>query len=211
MRVLLVTHYYPPEIGAPQSRLHHLARHLTAHGHETTVLTGFPNYPTGVVPPYYRGRVLMREELDGVRVLRTWIYPTENSGVGRRLLNHLSFAISATMSSLLVGGIDVVVVESPPLFVAAAGPIIALIKRAKFVINIADLWPEAPVAMGILTGSTVIRLAEFLAAAILVTSDHIVAVPPAIREYLVRGEARTTSKDQLPSEFSRRECIRKRG
>jgi colanic acid biosynthesis glycosyl transferase WcaI len=82
LRILFATHYYPPELGAPQTRIHQIARHLTERGHDVTVLTGFPNYPTGVVPEGYRGMVLMREEIDSVRVLRTWIYPTETRVTG---------------------------------------------------------------------------------------------------------------------------------
>ena len=70
MRVLFLTHYFPPEVGAPQTRIFELARRLRAAGDEVTVVTGFPNYPTGVVPDAYRGRTAMEEWMDGVRVLR---------------------------------------------------------------------------------------------------------------------------------------------
>ncbi|HEV3312061.1 MAG TPA: glycosyltransferase family 4 protein, partial [Chloroflexota bacterium] len=186
LRVLITTHYYPPEIGASPNRLHQLARYLTERGHVVTVSTGFPNYPSGVIPPEYRGRLVMRETIDGVPILRTWIYPTENTGFVRRLLNHLSFAASAVFASLLIGPIDVVVVESPPLFVAGAGPIIKLLKRAKFVLNVADLWPEAPVAMGMLTNPYAIALATMLEEALLMDCDHVVAVTPHIAEHLVK-------------------------
>jgi hypothetical protein len=194
LRILIVTHYYPPELGAAQTRLHQLSVYLTRQGHELTVLTGFPNYPTGVIPETHRGRSIMREVIDGVRVVRTWVYAAENSGFFRRLLNHLSFAASAIIGSFLAGPADVVVVESPPLFVAASGPIIAMLKRARYVLNVADLWPEAPVAMGILSDRISISLAEFLEQSLLARSDGIVAVTPAIADFLADEKGIVRSK-----------------
>ena len=97
MKILLVTHYFPPESGAPQARLSELARFWAEMGVEVTVLTGVPNHPTGVVPDSYR-RLLRREEaVDGYRVVRTWMYATPNSGVFRKTLSHLSFMVSSVL------------------------------------------------------------------------------------------------------------------
>src|SRR5712691_11116336 len=95
LRVMFLTHYFPPEGGAPQTRLFELAQRCTAAGLAVTVVTGFPNYPTGVIPVDYRGKRSMEEKLDGVRVLRTSVYATPNRGFVRRILNHLSFALSS--------------------------------------------------------------------------------------------------------------------
>ena len=76
MRTLIVSHYFPPEIGAPQARLSGLAAAWSAAGDEVTVLTGMPNHPTGVLPPEYRRTLRRRERRDGYAVLRTWLYAT---------------------------------------------------------------------------------------------------------------------------------------
>src|SRR5450432_960197 len=94
MRVLIVTHYFPPETGAPQARLSALAATWAADGDDVTVLTGMPNHPTGVLPPSYRRAVLRRERADGYRVVRTWLYATPNQGMARKTLGHLSFMVS---------------------------------------------------------------------------------------------------------------------
>ena len=78
MRIIIVTHYFPPETGAPQARLSGLAAAWAADGDDVTVLTGMPNHPTGVIPPEYRGAIRRRERRDGYRVLRTWLYATPN-------------------------------------------------------------------------------------------------------------------------------------
>ena len=100
MRILIVTHYFPPETGAPQARLSALAATWAADGDEVTVLTGMPNHPTGVVPPAYRGAFRRTERTDGYRVVRTWLYATPNEGVLRKTIGHLSFMVS----SVLLGG-----------------------------------------------------------------------------------------------------------
>ncbi len=132
LRVIFLTHYFPPEVGAPQSRLFELAGRLVASGHTVTVVTGFPNYPTGVVPADYRGRRIMEERLDGVRVLRTPVYATPNKGFVRRILNHLSFAFSSLFAAGRAGRADVIFVESPPLFIGLAALAYTRLKRAPF-------------------------------------------------------------------------------
>ena len=116
-RILMVTHYFPPEAGAPQARLSALAAAWAAAGDQVTVLTGMPNHPTGALPPEYRRAIRRRERRDGYRVLRTWLYATPNEGVARKTLSHLSFMIS----SVLLGGLgcgptDTVLVSSPTFF-----------------------------------------------------------------------------------------------
>jgi colanic acid biosynthesis glycosyl transferase WcaI len=150
LRVLFLTHYFHPEVGAPQTRLLELASELSRQGHEITVLTGFPNYPDGVIPARYRRRLFAVERLGELRIVRAAVYPAPNRGAARRLLNHLSFALSSIPASLRAGGADVVIVETPPLFVAAAGVAVAALKRAPMLLNVADLWPDAAIQLGAL-------------------------------------------------------------
>src|SRR6476661_3408567 len=99
-RVLLVTHYFPPETGAPQARLSEMARHWAEAGDEVSILTGMPNHPTGVVPPEYRRVARLVEQVEGYRVVRTWLYATPNRGILRRTLGHLSFMVSSVALGL---------------------------------------------------------------------------------------------------------------
>jgi glycosyltransferase involved in cell wall biosynthesis len=162
VRVLFLTHYFHPEVGAPQSRILELAYELSDAGHEITVLTGFPNYPDGVIQAPYQGRRPMTEQLRDLRVLRTPIYPAPNRGVARRLLNHLSFALSSVPASAKAGPADAVIVESPPLFAAVAGVAIGALKRAPVLLNVADLWPDAAIQFGALRDRRVIAAARAL-------------------------------------------------
>ena len=94
MHVLIVTHYFPPEIGAPQARLSEMGRAWQRAGARVTVLTGFPNHPTGIIPEEYRGLRYLEESRDGMRVIRTAVYATPNRGTLKKTLGHLSFMAS---------------------------------------------------------------------------------------------------------------------
>jgi glycosyltransferase involved in cell wall biosynthesis len=150
MRVVLLTHYYPPEVGAPQARLSALARGLSRRGVEVTVHTGFPHYPDGVIPPPYRNRPWQTEEEDGVRVVRSAVYPVPNRGFARRIANHVSFASSALAASRASGPTDVVIVETPPLLLAGSAIGYARAKRARLVLNVSDMWPDSAIELGTL-------------------------------------------------------------
>ncbi len=163
MRLLILTQYYPPETGAPQNRLSDLARRLARRGHAVTALTAMPNYPKGRIFDGYRGRLVFREILDGVRVLRTWIYATPGKGFAVRLLNYFSFvATSLLFGSGRIGRQDVVLVESPPLFLGITGWILARLSGARLVFNVSDLWPASAVALGMVRNRALIGAAERL-------------------------------------------------
>jgi glycosyltransferase involved in cell wall biosynthesis len=186
MRTLIVTHYFPPETGAPQARLSALAATWAADGDEVTVLTGMPNHPTGTVPPAYRGAIRRREHLDGYQVIRTWLYATPNEGIARKTAGHLSFMIS----SVLLGGrrsgpADTVVVSSPTFFSIGAAWVLARMKRARLVVEIRDLWPAIFVELGVLTNHRLIRLLERLELAAYAAADRVVVVSDGFRANLI--------------------------
>src|SRR5271156_1749250 len=113
MKFLILSQYFPPEIGAAPTRLDALARELTRRGHSVEVVTGMPNYPHGKIFPEYRGSFYRREVRDGVVIYRVWLYPTVGSGVGR-VLNYLSFSVLALYAMLRTTRPDYLFVESPP-------------------------------------------------------------------------------------------------
>ncbi len=174
MRVTLLTHYYPPEVGAPQARLSALARGLSRRGVEVTVHTGFPHYPDGVIQPPYRNRPWLVEETQGVRVVRSAVFPAPNRGFARRILNHLSFAASAVATTSAAGPADVVIVETPPLLLAGASMAYARLKRAALIVNVSDMWPDSAVALGTLRRPRLVSAARTLEHACYRSADAIV-------------------------------------
>lgn len=189
MKILYVSQYFPPEMGAPAARAAELSRHWAKTGHDVSVLTGFPNHPTGVIPPEYRSRarrLVAREDVDGVRVVRTWLLPFPNRRAYERMLNYSSFCVSAATTGLFVSPPEVVIGTSPQLLVGLSGWWIARAKRVPFVFEVRDLWPEslAAVGMGSET-STLHRALGKIAGFLYRRSDHIVVVTRAFEEFLV--------------------------
>jgi glycosyltransferase involved in cell wall biosynthesis len=185
-RILMVTHYFPPEAGAPQARLSALATAWAAAGDEVTVLTGMPNHPTGVLPPEYRHAIRRRERRDGYRVLRTWLYATPNEGVARKTLSHLSFMISSVLlGGLACGPADTVLVSSPTFFSIGSAWLLARLKRARLIIEVRDLWPAIFVELGVLTDRRLIGLLERLELAAYAAADQVVVVSDGFRSNLI--------------------------
>ncbi len=187
MRTLIVTHYFPPETGAPQARLSGLAATWAADGDKVTVLTGMPNHPTGVLPPQYRWAMRRLERRDGYHVVRTWLYATPNEGIARKTLGHLSFmASSVLLGARACGPVDTVVVSSPTFFSIGAAWVLAKLKRARLVVEVRDLWPAIFVELGVLTNRRVIALLERLELAAYAAADQVVVVSEGFRHDLIR-------------------------
>ena len=151
MRIGILTQYYPPEMGAAQSRLSDLALRLRDRGHDVVVLTSMPNYPHGRILAGYGG-LLRRERRPEADVIRTWIWPSSSRRTLPRMLSYLSFSASAAVAGAAkLPRLDILITESPPLTLGATGWLLAKLKRARFVLNVSDLWPESAVELGMLS------------------------------------------------------------
>ncbi len=152
MKILVVSFYYEPEIGAAPNRITNLVRGLKERGAQVDVLTCLPNYPKGRIFDGYRGRFSMQENLDGVNVYRYWTYATVSKGIVRRALAMTSFAVTMWAFGLkrkLIHSYDKVIIQSPPIMVSASA--MSLFKccyRKKVVLNVSDLWPGSAVELG---------------------------------------------------------------
>jgi glycosyltransferase involved in cell wall biosynthesis len=190
VKILYVSQYFPPEMGAPSARASELARHWSRAGHEVSVLTGFPNHPTGVVPEAWKPRLrrlIYNEKAGDVDIFRTWLWPLPNRKTHERMRNYASFCVSAALRGLALPRPDIVVGSSPQLLVALAAWWIAFLRRVPFVFEVRDLWPESLTAVGIggehsLLHHTLAAIAEFLYK----RADRIVVVTPAFKEHLVQ-------------------------
>jgi colanic acid biosynthesis glycosyl transferase WcaI len=190
MKILYVSQYFSPEMGAPAARAAELSRHWAAAGHDVSVLTGFPNHPTGVVPPEYHRkfrRLVAHEQTDGVNVVRTWLLPFPNRKAHERMLNYSSFCASAASTGLFLTRPDVVIATSPQLLVGLSGWWLARSKRVPFVFEVRDLWPESLAAVGMGEGNSLLhRSLAKIAGFLYRHADRIVVVTPAFEDYLVR-------------------------
>jgi len=177
LRILYVSQYFPPEMGAPSARVFELSRRWVKNGDKVTVLTGFPNHPTGIIPAEYRGYRFLEEEKEGIRVVRTYIFAAPNKGFFKRVLSYVSFMCSAIVQGTRkVGKQDLLIATSPQFFVGIAGLIISRLKGVPFVFEVRDLWPESIVQLGQLKNKTIIRFLEWIEMTLYRKAAHIVGV-----------------------------------
>ncbi len=193
MKILFVSHYFPPEVNAPANRTHEHCRRWVQDGHEVTLITGVPNHPRGRIFPGYSNRWIQEETIDGIRVIRTWMYLTPNSGFLRRVANYLLFAVTAVLASPRAERPDVVVATSPQFFVGVAGAIIARLKRRPFVLEIRDLWPKSIVELGQLRPGPILSALEALERWLYRSADGVVVNTRTFHDHITaRGVASTS-------------------
>jgi hypothetical protein len=157
MNILFLSDNFPPETNAPASRTFEHAKRWVAAGHNVTVVTGAPNFPSGKVHAGYRNALWSEEVVAGIRVIRVWTYITANEGFFRRSLDYVSFMIAASIASVFVRGSHVIVATSPQFFTPCAAWLVSRIKRLPFVFELRDLWPDSIVAVGAMKETATIR------------------------------------------------------
>ena len=201
MRLLLLTQYFPPEMGAPQVRLSELGERLIDRGWQVEALTAVPNYPTGRIFPQYSRWRPCRERIGRIETVRVPLYPAR-TGFIRRLVSYFSFVLAACWyGPRMCVRPDIMLVESPPLFIGYAARFLAWRWGCPYTFNVSDLWPESAIRMGILRQGFATRLAERLelslyrqASAVTGQSEEIIAAvrkraPETPNEVITNGVA----------------------
>ena len=180
MRLLFLSHYFPPEVNAPASRTFEHCREWVRAGHQVTVITCAPNHPRGEVYPGYRNRFVQRENVEGIDVVRVWSYMAANEGFAKRTANYVSYMIMAILVAPWLARTDVVISTSPQFFNGLAGYAVSRLKRTPWVLEIRDLWPESILAVGAIKNPRVIRFLEWLEMFAYRKADRIVPVTDAV-------------------------------
>ncbi len=185
MNILFFCHYFPPEVNAPASRTYEHAVRWVQAGHAVTVVTCVPNCPDGVVFTGYRNRFRSQTEIvDGIRVMRVWTWIAPNKGMLFRILNYVSYMVSAVWSAVWLSKPDVVVSTSPQFFCGWAGVWYHWLKRVPFVLEIRDIWPESIAAVGAMQKGLATRFLEWLERRMYLAADRIVTVGHGYREQI---------------------------
>ncbi|HEY70214.1 MAG TPA: glycosyltransferase family 4 protein [Anaerolineae bacterium] len=185
LHVQLIAQYFKPETVGSGVWIHQLATDLVALGHQVSVVTSFPNYPKRIVFDGYRGRLFMREQMDGVDVVRTYIYASPNEGMLSRTLNYGSFCASASIGGLFAPKPDVIYCVMPPMPLGAVAAFLGWVKSAPVVVNIQDIYPDIAVAVGVLRNPLMIRFFEWMERFIYRKAASIVVIADGFKENIV--------------------------
>lgn len=154
---------FPPERGGAPNRIYNMAVLLRDHGYQVNVITAMPNYPTGAIFPGYRGRLVHKELVDGIQVIRIWMLPSNSGNFFIRGLSLLSFLASFLLLAaprLLFRRSAGVIISSPPLINAWLAAMLAKAGRKKILVNISDIWPLTVTEMGALENGPLLRLLQ---------------------------------------------------
>lgn len=184
MKILFISHYFPPEVNAPANRTFEHARRWVADGHAVTVITGVPNHPKGQIFPGYENRWIQEETCDGIRVIRTWMYLGASESALTRSLNYVLFAFTVLAAALRAGTPDVVVATTPQFFSGVAGAIVSRMKRRPFVLEVRDLWPDSIVQLLPLRSRLLTRFLEMIEKLLYRTADGIVVNSRAFIDHI---------------------------
>ena len=152
MKVLIVSFYYAPEIGAAPSRITNMAEGLQKEGFDVDILTCLPNYPKGKIFDGYRGSLYKKETINSVSIYRYWIYSTVSKGSLARIMGMLFFAMAIWIFGLKLWKVlryDRVIIQSPPIMVSYSAMLLfRCLYRRVTILNVSDLWPLSAVELG---------------------------------------------------------------
>ena len=185
MRILLINQSFvsPDEPG--HTRHFEMAQFLRARGHEVVIVASDLNYQTGQRTVKRKG-IYSEQRIEGVRVLRTYIYPSLHRSYFWRIISFFSFMFSSVWTALSVQDVDLVMGTTPPIFQAASAWAVAFLKRRPFLLEVRDLWPEFAVDMKVLTNPIIIGLARWLETFLYARATHILVNSPAYKTYIVQ-------------------------
>lgn len=187
MKIVVICHYFPPEIGAPSARLYEMSKRWVELGNEVHVVTCFPNHPTGIIPDEYKGMKYKMENMDGIHVHRNYVYATPNKGFIKKTLGHISFMFSAVFFTMKkIDKPDVIVTSSPTFFSIFSGYWFSLRKKAEFVLEIRDLWPAAMIELGVMKEGFITRILEKMELFFYRKSKKLIMVTQSFKENVVK-------------------------
>ncbi len=185
MHILFLTDNFYPEVNAPASRTYEHCKEWVRQGVEVTVVTCVPNFPQGKVYKGYKNKLYQVEYIDDIKVIRVWSYISANQGFTKRILDYVSFMVSAVCVSPFVGKPNIIIGTSPQFFTVCAAYLISKIKRVPFIFELRDLWPESIKAVGVLNDSFIIRFFEKLELSLYRRAIKIISVTNSFKRVLI--------------------------
>lgn len=201
MRILYISQYFPPEVGATQTRAYEMARNWVRLGHQVTMLTEFPNHPSGIIPKSYKRKLYEIADLEGIKVIRVWVKTSAEKNFRTRMLFYITFMFNAFLAGIFLakGKYDLIYASSPPLFVGGAAVSLNFIKRIPMVFEVRDLWPESAIALGELHNQKAIDAATWLEEACYQKAHFVIVVTQGFYDRLIERGIRANKLLIIPN------------
>ncbi|MGI6340312.1 MAG: glycosyltransferase family 4 protein [Bacteroidales bacterium] len=184
MRLLFLSDNFPPEVNAPATRTYEHCSEWVKDGFEVTVITCAPNFPEGKVYSGYKNSWKKEEWVNGIRVIRVWSYITANEGFFKRILDYISYSITAFLAGLFIK-CDIIIATSPQFFTALAGQALAFWKTKPWIMEVRDLWPESIKTVGAINDGFVYHFLEWLELRLYRSATKIVTVTETFKKSIV--------------------------
>lgn len=186
IKAVIICQYYPPEQAPIGVMLKELAEDMAKNGHRVTVITGFPNHPSGKIFPGYSRKLFSRSVEGGVKVTRCWLHVSPKKTIFNRLLNFISFGITSFLAVLFFEKPDLILSVSPPLSNGLTAMMLKGIKGCRYIFNVQDIYPDAAVNAGVVNDSRLIGLFQKLEKAIYRKARKVTVISEGFKENLVR-------------------------
>ncbi len=181
---ILIIHQAFASLNEPGGTRHHeFARLLVSRGYQVTVIASPVSYLTG------NQTSRIGEEINGVKILRASVYDAHHKSFFHRILAFFSFMLSSFVMGLGVKNVDLVWGTSPPIFQGVTAWMLARIKRAKFLFEVRDLWPQFAIAVGVLKNPVLIAMSNGLERFLYRRADRVVVNSPGFLEHVLRAGA----------------------
>lgn len=184
MRLLFVTDNFPPEVNAPATRTYEHCREWVKAGVDVTVITCAPNFPEGRVYDGYKNKLISRESVDGINVIRVWSYIAANEGLVKRSVDYVSFAISSFLTGITVKA-DVIIATSPQFFAALSGRWLSFWKRSPWVMEVRDLWPESIKTVGAMEQGWLLNFFEKMELSLYKSAKRVIPVTDSFKRNMI--------------------------
>jgi glycosyltransferase involved in cell wall biosynthesis len=176
LKVVILAHYFQEADAPGISLLGSLADHLASSSHTVSVVCGRRvRMGRSIAPRFTRTAT-------GYDIHRTWSGNEASFGIASRILSFIAFTVSALFGLVKAGRADVVFASSPPIFPMLTAWLWARLTRAKFVLEVCDLWPDSVIALGVVKSRPLIWLTRRLELFLYNHSDAIVALTDGVAE-----------------------------
>jgi len=185
MKVLIISQYFPPDVGGSSTRAYNAAIGLHKKGCEVKVVTAFPHYPHGKIPLIYRKKALKLEEMDAIKLVRVWIPAMPHNSVVNRMVMHFSFIVTSLFAIPFVGKVDVIWAANPNLFSFFPALIYGFVGRKRIIRNVDDLWPEVFYDLGLVHSRLLRKLLDFMAWLSYTVPAAITPISPAYKSRII--------------------------